>query len=94
MKNKYMPHVLTAIIAVAVSQLISTVDVSYRAEKAIQHAQKCEKLLIQNKIEPVCAGFLEQIGYDVVLEGSLYTGEPYNSEKAFNIVLNKIERIE
>lgn len=80
-------HLLTAVLSVAISYAIITPQVQYEAVKTIEYVTRCEQLLITGRLEPICAGYLEYVGYDVETQATIYSGSPYNLSQAKEKIL-------
>jgi hypothetical protein len=53
----------------------------------------CEQRLITGNLEPMCAGYLEYIGYDVETQAVLYSKSPYNPKQAKEKILPQLREI-
>ena len=65
----------------------------YEAKKTIEYVMRCEQLLMRGKLEPICAGYLAYIGYDVETQATIYSSTPYDPKQAKEKVLAQTREI-
>lgn len=85
--------VLTTVLSVGISYAIITPKVKHEAAKTVEYVTRCEQLLITGRLEPICAGYLEYVGYDVETQAVIYSGSPYNPYNAKEKVLAQTRQI-
>lgn len=86
-------HAATIIISVAVSYAVITPSVQYRSDQVLTRLVKCEQMLLARKFEPMCAGIMEAMGYDVNALAALYSGSPYDAKQASEKALAQTREI-
>lgn len=86
------PLVIIAI-SVAISYTVIKPMAQYEAKKTIEYVMRCEQLLMRGKLEPICAGYLAYIGYDVETQATIYSSTPYDPKQAKEKVLAQTREI-
>ena len=93
MKNKLFQPMLIVAVSVAISYTIIKPMAQYEANKTIEYVMRCEQLLMRGKLEPICAGYLAYIGYDVETQATIYSSTPYDPKQAKEKVLAQTREI-